>query len=154
MSARSLALQVALRLDTRDPALCAAWLEKADRVCGKPSVQPWLCGRHVAVAQRRQAKERSTEEAQAAAARERAERARPRKEARLAAIDRRLRSIDPLYGGITGGADRAAQHAPLRQRLPSDTRIAELAKLHTERERLESDLNPQAEIGLTTKETN
>ena len=47
-----LAAMVALRLD-RTPAQCAAWIESADRVCGKDAARPWLCKRHEGVAARR-----------------------------------------------------------------------------------------------------
>lgn len=143
MSAQSLALQVALRLD-RDPATCAAWLDSADRVCGRGASQPWLCKRHVTVAEKREAKQREKDEARADAARAARETLRPEREARLAAIDQRLRAIDPLYGDPAGG-DTAAINAPLRQRLPSDTRIAELARLHREREWLVAALAPNPE---------
>lgn len=129
---QALASTVALRLD-RPAEQCAAWLEQADRVCGKEVVRPWLCKRHVTVAERRLAKVRARAEEQVASARRRAQEARPRWEARLTEIDARLAQIDPFRDG---GADRAAACAPLRQRLPSDSRIAELARLHEEREHL------------------
>lgn len=129
---QALAATVALRLD-RPSEQCAAWLEQAERDCGKEVVRPWLCKRHVTVAERRMVKARARAEEQVASVRQRAEEARPRREARLAEIDARLARIDPFRDG---GADRAAACAPLRQRLPSDSRIAELARLHEEREHL------------------
>ena len=36
-----------------DPATCNAWLEQADRRCGKPATLPHLCALHVTVAHRR-----------------------------------------------------------------------------------------------------
>lgn len=53
----SLASHVALRLDDRDPALCAAWMESAERVCGRDADAPWLCSRHRKVAEKRAGKE-------------------------------------------------------------------------------------------------
>lgn len=129
---QTLAAMVALRLD-RPAEQCAAWLEQAERVCGKEVVRPWLCKRHVTVAERRLEKDRARAREQVEAARQRAEQARPRREARLAEIDARLAQIDPFRDG---GEDRAAACAPLRQRLPSDSRIAELARLHQEHEHL------------------
>ena len=51
----ALASNVALRLD-RDPDLCAAWMDSADRVCEKPSTVPWLCPRHQKTAEKRAGK--------------------------------------------------------------------------------------------------
>ena len=51
----ALASHVALRLD-RDPDLCAAWMDAADRVCEKPAAVPWLCSRHQKVAEKRAGK--------------------------------------------------------------------------------------------------
>ncbi|MCG7309721.1 MULTISPECIES: hypothetical protein [Brachybacterium] len=140
----TLALQVALRIDDRDPAQCAAWIESAERVCAKASTRPWLCSRHATVASRRLAKAQEEHEAARTKALRRREEARPRLEARLEAIDQKLRRIDPLFGGIEHGADRAAQNAPLRQRLPSDSRIAELARLHRSRDQILSQLGRDA----------
>lgn len=127
---RTLAATVALRLDTRPHNRCAAWIESADRVCGKPSAaHPWLCARHATVAKRRLAKAAAEDEARADRYRAEQERMRPVREARLAAVEARLRQIDPILRDGPGG-DRAAQHAPLAQRLPSDARIEELARLH------------------------
>lgn len=130
---RGLALTVALRLDSPHEQ-CAAWIESADRVCGRDAIRPWLCKRHETVAKRRLEKEVAQEKAQAEKARQRAEKQRPAREARLARIDARLDQIDPFR--TDGKADTAATCAPLSQRLPSDTRIAELARLHRERDAL------------------
>ncbi|WP_299306067.1 hypothetical protein [uncultured Brachybacterium sp.] len=130
---RGLALTVALRLDSPHEQ-CAAWIESADRVCGRDAIRPWLCKRHETVAKRRLEKEVAQEKAQAEKARQRAEKQLPAREARLARIDARLDQIDPFRAD--GNADTAAMCAPLSQRLPSDTRIAELARLHRERDAL------------------
>ena len=135
---RGLALTVALRLDSPHEQ-CAARIESADRVCGRDAIRPWLCKRHETVAKRRLEKEvaqekAQAEKAQAEKARQRAEKQRPAREARLARIDARLDQIDPFRAD--GNADTAAMCAPLSQRLPSDTRITELARLHRERDAL------------------
>ena len=130
---RGLALTVALRLDSPHEQ-CAAWIESADRVCGRDAIRPWLCKRHETVAKRRLEKEVAQEKAQAEKARQRAEKQLPAREARLARIDARLDQIDPFRAD--GNADTAAMCAPLSQRLPSDTRITELARLHRERDAL------------------
>ena len=136
---RSLALTVALRLDSPHEQ-CAARIESADRVCGRDAIRPWLCKRHETVAKRRLEKEVAQEKAQAEKARQRAEKQLPAREARLARIDARLDQIDPFRAD--GNADTAAMCAPLSQRLPSDTRIAELARLHRERDALVRTLRP------------
>lgn len=52
-----LALQVALRMDNyRIGSGCPAWIESADRVCGKDPVRGYLCNRHHNVAVKRQGK--------------------------------------------------------------------------------------------------
>lgn len=51
----ALASHVVLRLD-RDPDLCAAWMDAADRVCEKPATVPWLCPRHQKTAEKRAGK--------------------------------------------------------------------------------------------------
>ena len=51
----ALASYVALRLD-RDPDLCAAWMDSADRVCERPATVPWLCPRHQKTAEKRRGK--------------------------------------------------------------------------------------------------
>ncbi|MCT1430606.1 hypothetical protein M3G50_07545 [Brachybacterium muris] len=137
---RTLAATVASRLDTRPHDRCAAWIESADRVCGKPSAaHPWLCARHATVAKRRLAKAAAEDEARADRYRAEQERMRPAREARLAAVEARLRQIDPIRrDGLA--VDRAAQHAPLAQRLPSDARIEELARLHKRAAGLRRDL--------------
>ena len=53
---KGLALQVALRIDRPDDT-CAAWMDAADRLCGKGAVVPWLCKRHKTIAEKRAAKE-------------------------------------------------------------------------------------------------
>lgn len=133
----ALALTVALRLDSHDPARCAAWMDAADRVCDRDAVRPWLCKRHETVAHRRAAK-------LIAEATERAEKARQKREERpalrecLARVEAELDRLDPFRSG--GRADRAAACAPLSHRLPSDTRIAKLARLHDEADRLRTRL--------------
>lgn len=49
-----LANQVALRLDTWEPSHgCPAWIDSADRQCGRPNTIGYLCKRHHTVAVRR-----------------------------------------------------------------------------------------------------
>ena len=113
---------------------CVAWMESAERLCGKPATD-WLCPRHEGVARKRFAREVEKIRAELAARAARSQALRPEREAKLAKIEARLSRIDP-FRTDTGPADRAAACAPLRQRMPSDARVSELAKLHREREHL------------------
>lgn len=52
-----LALHVALRMDDYRVSFgCPAWIESADRMCGKEPVRGYLCNRHHNVAVKRQGK--------------------------------------------------------------------------------------------------
>ena len=54
MNAETLASFVVLgRVVDRPTDVCAAWIDSADRTCGKPAAEPWLCRRHVTVATKR-----------------------------------------------------------------------------------------------------
>ena len=114
-----------------DPATCNAWLEQADRRCGKPATLPHLCALHVTVAHRR--KRAAEKKAAAQAARRAAERAAaiPSKRDRLRTVEATIARLDPPTSG-----DPAVVNLPIARRLPSDATIARLADLHRERERL------------------
>jgi len=133
-----LAAMVALRLD-RTPAQCAAWIESADRVCGRDAARPWLCKRHETVAARRLTKALADREARAEKSRAAREERRRNDQARLEAVEAQLDRLDPFRDGTA--ADRAAACAPLSHRLPSDSRIAKLARLHDEADRLRARLS-------------
>lgn len=134
----ALALTVALRLDSHDPARCAAWMDAADRVCDRDAVRPWLCKRHETVAHRRADKLIAEATERAEKARQKREKERPALRERLARVEAKLDRLDPLRSDDR--PDRAAACAPLSQRLPSDSRIAELARLHREADRLRARL--------------
>lgn len=129
------------RLDLRDPHVCGAWIESADRTCGRPG-RDWLCPRHVKVAQRVLDRRRAKDAIKADRARMAAESARPSRLAALARIEARLDAIDPMRRDAR--ADGAIVNVPIAKRLPSDTRIAELARLHRERDRLRALLGRSA----------
>lgn len=136
MSAETLASFVVLgRVDDRPANVCAAWIDSADRTCGKPAAVPWLCRRHVTVAIKR---------AEAYAAREIARRERadarrveraPKLRARLATVEARIRQLDPPTR-----VDGAVVNVPLARRMPTDNQIAELARLVHERDRLRAEV--------------
>lgn len=133
-----LASMVALRLDGHTPARCAAWIESADRICDREAVRPWLCKRHETVAHRRVGKYVAQEKARAEKARQKAKEERPALQERLARVEAKLDRLDPFRSGYR--PDRAAACAPLSKRLPSDSRIAELARLHREADHLRGRL--------------
>ena len=92
---RLLASMVAVRLDGHDPAVCAAWIDSADRVCGRPSVAPWLCRRHETVARKRAEKSAAHDRERAAKHAARQEELRPGREARLAVVQAEIDRLDP-----------------------------------------------------------
>ncbi len=136
MTPETLASFVVLgRVDDRPTDVCGAWIDSADRTCGKPAAVPWLCRRHVTVA---------TKRAEAYAAREAARRERadarrieraPRLRARLEVVEARIRQLDPPTCG-----DGAVVNLPLARRMPTDNQIAELARLVHERDRLRAEV--------------
>lgn len=134
----ALALTVALRLDSHDPARCAAWMEAADRVCNRDAARPWLCKRHETVAHRRAGKLIAEATERAEKARQKREEERPALRERLARVEAKLDRLDPFRS--EDRPDRAAACAPLSKRLPSDSRISELARLHEEAARLRDRL--------------
>jgi len=123
------------RVVDRPTDVCAAWIDSADRTCGKPAAVPWLCRRHVTVAIKR---------ADAYAARETVRRERadtrrveraPKLRARLATVEARIRQLDP-----PSRDDGAVVNVPLARRMPTDNQIAELARLVHERDRLRAEV--------------
>lgn len=129
---RALASMVALRLDGHDPAVCAAWIDSADRICGRPAVAPWLCKRHETVARRKAERwvERDREKQAQYAARQ--ESMRPAREARLAVVQAEIDRLDPPRGPF----DHGLVNIPLAKRMPSDARIQRMAQLIRERDDL------------------
>ena len=136
MTPETLASFVVLgRVDNRPTDMCGAWIDSADRTCGKPAAEPWLCRRHVTVATKR-AEAYITREADR---RERADARRieraPRLRARLATVEARIRQLDP-----PSRDDGAVINLPLARRMPTDNQIAELARLVHERDRLRAEV--------------
>lgn len=111
----ALAIHVALRLDDRDPIKCAAWMESAERVCGKDSTTPWLCTRHAMVAKRRAEKLATpAKRADAGKADWYADQIDATRE-RIARNERAIERFQNYPRPDTSDA-RAAINAPLRQR--------------------------------------
>ncbi len=136
MTPETLASFVVLgRVDDRPTDVCGAWVDSADRTCGKPAAEPWLCRRHVTVATKRA----DAYTARESARRERAEARRleraPKLRARLAKVEARIRQLDPPSRG-----DGAVVNVPLARRMPTDNQIAELARLVHERDRLRAEV--------------
>ena len=92
---RALASMVAVRLDGHDPAVCAAWIDSADRICGRPAVAPWLCKRHETVALKRAEKSAAHDREKQARYAARQEELRPAREARLALVQAEIDRLDP-----------------------------------------------------------
>jgi len=137
MNAAALASMLVLgRLEDSPTGVCGAWLEAAERRCGRPAAaDTWLCPRHVSVARRRLEKAAQKRAAEADRARARTARSAPGRRAELEQIERRLLAIDPLF---RGNSDPAVVNLPLASRLPSDARISELAQLHARAQLLRS----------------
>ena len=133
METKQLAGFVALR-DVEDYPVgtCVAWMDSAERVCGKAA--DYLCPRHAKVAQgkldKAVARHNAAAAKRAASAPERAAKA----QAELDRIERRLGQIDPMRKGEA--FDPAMVNLPLAGRMPSDSRITELARLHERRAQL------------------
>lgn len=134
------AMTLALRLDGPE-TVCAAWIDSRDAQCGKPA-EAWLCKRHTTVGEKRLAVKLERDRARMEKVAAERERTRPRDEARLARIEARLDQIDP--DRRDDRKDMAAVNLPLAKRLPSDTRIHELATLHREAEKLRERLGVTA----------
>ena len=110
----ALASYVALRLD-RDPDLCAAWMDSADRVCEKPATVPWLCPRHQKTAEKRRS---STSAPTVRADESKADWYADQIAATEARIARRKAAIERWENRprIDARDARAAINAPLKQR--------------------------------------
>ena len=134
-----LALTVALDRPDSWGTDCPAWIESADRKCGKPREHGYLCKRHHEVATRRLAKQ--AEKKAAADERHRAEqeRLRPGREARLDRINAEIRRLDPppptTDMAAWGGVGMKGYKSPY-----TADRIHRLAELWDEKRELEARL--------------
>lgn len=110
---------------------CVAWMESADRRCGRDRTHDYLCKRHHNVALARIPKiiaKADQEKARSrAAAQRRAEQA-PKLRERLARIDAEIATR-----GRENTTDMAVINTPLRTRL-SDSQIQRMAQLYRDRE--------------------
>ena len=136
--ARALAAHVALRLDRIDPGICPAWLEAAERRCGKPATIGLLCARHHAVAERRQVAVAKAEAARLAKIAARI----PGWRARLAEVEAELAA-----GGSSLPLDRAAytgNHPGLPARHLAAGHVERMAHLTREADRLRALIGDDA----------
>lgn len=115
------------------PGSCNAWMDAADRRCGKPATHPYLCDRHVKVAMVRAKKAADKAARNAERIRAWREKNLPKMRAELDCIEDQIRRLDPPP---TSPLDHGALNTPLRKRIPSDSTIALLAELHRRREYL------------------
>lgn len=141
MTANHLALadQVALRMDNWKPEQgCPAWIESADRQCGKPNKEGYLCMRHHTVAVRRYEdhllRERTKRELREAWR----EKSLPLWRAELAKVDAEIERRDQpvvrdraAVGGVVHRSIRKKQAA-----LMSDTNVRRMAALWAKHEEL------------------
>ena len=116
---------------------CVAWIDSADRRCGKARSEGLLCSRHHAIAEKRHAKLTEREAAQKARFDAEREARRPERERRLAAIDAEIARRDPAplttdtaaFGGV--GCSAVARQ---NQRRMSDANVQRMAELWRERD--------------------
>jgi len=120
--------------DLQSDGTCNAWMDSADRRCGKPATHPYLCDRHVKVAMVRakKAAEKRLYEAQKRAEWRAAN--EPKWRAELTKVTAEIARLDPP----TGPLDHGILNTPLRSRMPSDAKISRLADLWARRKHLES----------------
>ena len=131
-----LAAMVALRPPTPGDALCPAWLDTAERRCGKPVTDGHLCARHHQVAVRRWDARTAVEAARSERyATDRAILA-PAKRARLADVEAEIARREP-----SAPLDRAAYtgnvHPSIARRSHlTDANVTRMAALHREADQL------------------
>lgn len=143
-TAHQLACVLALRDPTDYPAdTCTAWMDSQDRVCGNPTTTH-LCPRHETVARRRLEKMVTAERDRLAKAHAKRTAERPKLLLEFVRINLRLERIDPARRETGAETDPAMVNLPLSRRMPSDSRISELAELHTRREQLQQRLGVSA----------
>ena len=130
--AMDLALTVALPRPERWGASCPAWIESADRKCGKPRTEGYLCKRHHTVAVRRLAVRREVDARQSEQAAERRARNLPLWREELARIEKRMAALDPPLATTDRAAYGGVLHPSIvreRARRWSDSRVEEMARL-------------------------
>ena len=118
---------------------CVAWIESADRRCGKVRSDGLLCSRHHAIAEKRHAKLTERKADQKARFEAEREARRPERERRLAAIDAEIARRDPAplttdtaaFGGV--GCSTVARQ---NKRRMSDANVQRMAELWRERDEL------------------
>ena len=151
--ARALARLVALRLDTTDPGLCPAWVESADRRCGKQAAVGLLCARHHAVAEKRLT--RAVEEEAA----RRAKPARPvadligerdelaARAAHIGGWDRHATTGPAAYGGV---GVRQSARGKRKAWAGMDRALAEFARIRRRIEELDRAIAARERDGVTS----
>lgn len=118
---------------------CVAWMDTAEKVCGKPRVEGFLCRRHHTVAVKRAEAAALKAAVEKLAALKRRERMLPKWRAELARIEARMAVLDPPPLTTDRAAYAGAQHAAVtrhQRRALSDARVAEMAALVARAEQL------------------
>lgn len=142
MNERQLAAFVTLRDPDDYPAgTCVAWMDSANRVCGKHA-DGYLCRKHRTVAELRVEKERERLRAKKARGADHdAKHARAQRLLdELGRVEARLTRLDPTWNQAPQRLDHGVLNTPLRRRIPTETRIAEMAALHARRNTIRRDL--------------
>ena len=122
---------VTLRLDTIGDT-CPAWLSGAERKCGRPRQDGYLCSRHARIAERLLSAREAEAAARAADLADKRARLLPEKRARLAEVEAEIARRQPALP-----SDRAAYtgnvHPSIARRSHlSDANVARMAALHRE----------------------
>jgi len=129
----NLALEVALSNSANWPtSTCVAWVDSADRTCGKTRSAGLLCKRHNTVAEKRAIKnaEKNAQDRERRAA-WRAENL-PKWRAELDRIEARMRVMDPPPVSTDPAAYGGNVHPSIRKKragFMSDSRVMEMGKL-------------------------
>lgn len=130
-----LASTVALRISPFD-GTCPAWIESAERRCGKRATKGYLCSRHHKVAVKRLEQRQAKDAAQRERAEAKRAARRPKVQAELDRVNARMKQLSPDSGPL----DHGVLNTPLRRRALTDSQISEMAALVDRRARLMQEL--------------
>ena len=131
----TLASVVALRVDNIGPT-CPAWIDSADRRCGKPQTDGYLCNRHAKVARRTLAARLAVDATRSE--RHATDRAilLPAKRARLADVEAEIARREPKLPNDRAAYTGNVHPSIARRGHLSDANVTRMAALHREAEQL------------------
>lgn len=129
----ALALEVALSNSDNWPThTCVAWVDSADRTCGKPRTEGLLCKRHDNIAEKRHAASIAKDRAQREKWAAEREAELPGWRSELAKVEARMRVLDPPDANTDPAAYAGNVHPSIRRKrvaFMSDRRVMEMGKL-------------------------